>query len=245
MDLLTDLKNPLWEYENVVYCYTNKINGKKYVGQVTRKLRKRHMEHLRNNLVVDIPIRKYGVDNFSLNIIHIAETLDELNYFEKFYIKLFNCFANNGNGYNVSSGGGNGNNFIGKTEDEMKLIRRKMSENHCDCFGENNNFYGKTHSDETKKKIGNANRNRKNNGVSESNRTRFYKQETKDKIAQKHMLKIIQMDMDGNFIKEWNFIKEASCVLGVDNSCITKCCKGKRKSCGGFTWKYSTDIKGS
>lgn len=59
------------------------------------------------------------------------------------------------------------------------------------------------------------------------------------------MLKIIQMDMDGNFIKEWNSIKEASCVLGIDNSCITKCCKGKRKSCGGFTWKYSTDIKGS
>lgn len=33
--------------------------------------------------------------------------------------------------------------------------------------------------------------------------------------------------------------KEASCRLGIDDSAITKCCKGKRKTAGGYHWQYA------
>ena len=46
--------------------------------------------------------------------------------------------------------------------------------------------------------------------------------------------KVLQYDLDGNFIREWNCIKET----GIDSSHIINCCKGKRKSAGGYKWRY-------
>ena len=50
--------------------------------------------------------------------------------------------------------------------------------------------------------------------------------------------KILQYSKSGEFIREWQSAAEVERVLGIDNSNITKCCKGKRKSAGGFVWKY-------
>lgn len=48
-----------------------------------------------------------------------------------------------------------------------------------------------------------------------------------------------QLDLDGNFIKAWECIKDASKELKLCDSSISYCCKGKRKTCGGFRWIYS------
>lgn len=49
---------------------------------------------------------------------------------------------------------GENNPFYGKKHTEE--TRRKMSENHYDCSGENNTFYGKKHTKETRKRISDA-----------------------------------------------------------------------------------------
>ena len=152
MNLLEDVNNPLWKSKNVIYLYTNKINGKKYVGQVngkTKNLNIRHKRHMNDNLVVDIALRKHGIENFSLEIIHFGETLEELNYFERYYIKYYNTLAKNNNGYNVSSGGAKGNPLAGKTEEEIKEISKKKSESKK---GENNPNWGKKQSEESNEK---------------------------------------------------------------------------------------------
>jgi group I intron endonuclease len=50
-------------------------------------------------------------------------------------------------------------------------------------------------------------------------------------------------DLDGNYIDTYESISEAAKALGLGKvrSHITSCCKGKRRSCGGFIWKYSED----
>ena len=48
---------------------------------------------------------------------------------------------------------------------------------------------------------------------------------------------VLQYDLKGNFIKEWNSIIEAKREVGDIK--ISECCKGKRKSAGGFVWRYS------
>ncbi len=53
-----------------------------------------------------------------------------------------------------------------------------------------------------------------------------------------HIKPILQFDLKGNFIREWNSIIEAERVLKIFQTNIIKCCKGKYKSCGGFIWKY-------
>lgn len=51
--------------------------------------------------------------------------------------------------------------------------------------------------------------------------------------------KIIQYDLQGNFIKEWNSQKEASSQLGINQGSISNCCKGKAPTVGGYVWKFS------
>lgn len=54
--------------------------------------------------------------------------------------------------------------------------------------------------------------------------------------------KVLQYDLNGKFIKEWKSIKEASRILKIDNSCISKCCYHKRNKCGGYIWRFYEEV---
>ncbi len=48
---------------------------------------------------------------------------------------------------------------------------------------------------------------------------------------------VIQLDMDGKFIKKWVGQSEAARALGLYQTNIYHTCEGNHKSCGGFKWK--------
>jgi len=48
--------------------------------------------------------------------------------------------------------------------------------------------------------------------------------------------KVKQYDLQGNFIKEWISISEASRELNIHQKNIRACCKNKRKTAGGYIW---------
>lgn len=48
---------------------------------------------------------------------------------------------------------------------------------------------------------------------------------------------IIQYDKEMNFIKEWDSATDASVKLGMDNSSISACVRGKLKSFHGYIWQ--------
>ena len=50
--------------------------------------------------------------------------------------------------------------------------------------------------------------------------------------------KILQYSKSGEFIREWQGAREVERVLGIDNSHINACCRGKQKSAYGFIWRY-------
>ena len=49
---------------------------------------------------------------------------------------------------------------------------------------------------------------------------------------------VIQMDKNGNYIREYSCIKYASDLTGVSQNHISSVCTGKRKSAGGFIWAH-------
>lgn len=53
--------------------------------------------------------------------------------------------------------------------------------------------------------------------------------------------KIDQYDLSDNFIKTWFNCGDIEKYLNLDHSNIIKCCKGKRKQCGGYIWKYNQE----
>lgn len=50
---------------------------------------------------------------------------------------------------------------------------------------------------------------------------------------------VFQYDKQGCFIKKWDSAVDAERILGVDSCHISACCNGKRKSAGGFIWRFA------
>ena len=52
---------------------------------------------------------------------------------------------------------------------------------------------------------------------------------------------IIQLKLDGTFIKEFISIREAERITKIHSSTISRVCKNTRKSAGGYLWEYKKD----
>lgn len=123
----------------IIYKITNKINNKIYIGQTIESLEKRWSRHnwkctkSRNAMAITNAIIKYGKENFIIEQIDYANTIEELNNKEVYYIDYFNTMSPNG--YNLKTGGDNK-----RLSDETK---KKISEGNK----------GKKRTEETKKKL--------------------------------------------------------------------------------------------
>lgn len=53
---------------------------------------------------------------------------------------------------------------------------------------------------------------------------------------------ILQFTKDGKLIKKWDSIIDVQNELGIKQSNICKCLKGKINSIGGYQWKYYDDV---
>lgn len=49
---------------------------------------------------------------------------------------------------------------------------------------------------------------------------------------------VLQLDPEGNVIKEWDCMIDAARALGIRQGGISNCCAGRTFSCGGFGWKF-------
>jgi hypothetical protein len=127
--------------------------------------------------------------------------------------------------------------------------RKKKSESNK---GKDGFWKGKSHSDETKSKMKKARKNviltkERNDKISQSKKGQYHTEETKLKIKNNKLGKstlkqkpVLQYDLEGNFIREWEKIKYACEALNKinDTSSITSCCRGKQKTAFGYIWKY-------
>lgn len=114
-----------------IYVYTNKIDGKQYVGKSIdiEKRRKGHLHKVQcgDNSLFHNALRKHGENGFYFQVIEecSADTLDER---ERFYIKkLGSAYPN---GYNLTEGGDGGNMFLRRSREQMEETRKKMSVSH-------------------------------------------------------------------------------------------------------------------
>ncbi len=127
----------------VIYLLINKITGKMYVGQTVQTLAERFKQHAQADSLIGKAIRKYGKENFTIEVIEECETREQLNEREIFWIAFFNCKTPNG--YNCTDGGDSGWSHTAET-------RARMSAAHT----------GTHLSEETRKKIAKAQIGNKN-----------------------------------------------------------------------------------
>ena len=111
-----------------IYKITNKINGKCYIGQ-SINIKQRWKNHKKDAFWKDGPeyqyplyraIRKYGIDNFSFEVIEECTT-DLLNDKEIYYIALYKS-NDNSLGYNQNTGGQLNSHNLKLTDDDVSKI---------------------------------------------------------------------------------------------------------------------------
>ena len=200
----------------IIYKITNKINGKVYVGQTARSLNIRWAQHISasNNgskLHLHCAIRKYGVDNFIVEVIDTATSKEELDCKEKYWISYFGSTDNN-IGYNCSYGGESNPMDFQPTKDfhDKRMrdfsVRSKISKSMLD-YRKNNPFTVDTREKISKKMIGNK------NGAG-----KIRPKEAVEATSTAHMKTVYCVDTNNNIVAEFNSVKEAAqWVAGMRN----------------------------
>ena len=114
-----------------IYKITNVQNNKVYIGQTIRPVEQRFHRHINDalNNILDThfarAIRKYGKESFIIEVIDTANSQEELNQKEQYWIRFYNSVNE---GYNetdaISKCGGN--TYRSKTDEEMNIIKDKI-----------------------------------------------------------------------------------------------------------------------
>lgn len=166
-----------------IYMTENLINHKKYIGQ---KKSNKFLEnkYLGSGTYLKNAIKKYGKENFKVCLIDTAESFEELNEKEIYYISKYNA-VNSDEFYNMSTGGvlfGQGH-ILHHTYETKQRISKANS-------GKNNKFFGHKHSEETKEKLRNAWKQRKLIPVSDETRRKMSESRKGKKFTDEHKRKI-------------------------------------------------------
>lgn len=233
------------EFTGYIYSITNMLNGHKYIGK-TNDVERRWREHRYGNggtSILNKAFKKYGIDNFLFEIIaqipfnNTDELNDVLNQLEVYYISLYNTLKE---GYNATAGG-EGISFYHHSEETKQKISRGqigkiLSEEHKEkCRIAN---LGNHHTEDAKYKITQALLNRDHaiyEKMADKLRGKTRNHEMIMKAAEKRRKPVLQYDMQGNFIQEFEAASQAGFGRGTN---ITACCKGKILSACGFIWRY-------
>jgi hypothetical protein len=76
--------------------------------------------------------------------------------------------------------------------------------------------------------------------ISNSKKGKSRSQEVRSRISQAQSITIVQLTLQGHFIREWKSAVEAATYLGIHPNPIRGCCKGQCKSAGGYRWGYKS-----
>lgn len=121
---------------NYIYCYVNKINQHKYVGQ-TNNLNRRIREHKScaynsksssYNDLIHCKIREYGIENFDIEILEklYYDDVDKVNERERYWIKEKESYCGYSKGYNMDLGGGKRAYSSIISDNQLQLIKQDI-----------------------------------------------------------------------------------------------------------------------
>lgn len=209
-----------------IYKIENLINGKIYIGQsvdIQYRFRNHKSESFNPksnayDTAIHRAIRKYGVDNFSFDVIEECDQ-DKLREREVYWINYYQSF---GNGYNLTSGG------EGVPTVNIKQTQ-KLWDNGLSIKEIAQNLNCQQH---TVIRILES--------YDKYSKQESYKRGREN--ARKKMNKtVLQYDLYGVFIQKYESIEAASIATNIKRNNISSALTGKVLSAGGYQWTYDGD----
>jgi hypothetical protein len=169
-------------------------------------------------------------------ILEYVDDISKLNEREEYWLKHFDA-ANNLLYYNKTN---RSRGWSKVTKEQKEKISKSKLGTKMSLESSNKKrkkMLGKPkHTEESKKRIGLKNKHPKPDGFKEKLKKPKTKEHCKN-ISKTKSKPILQYDLEGNFIKEWESGKIAAEILNLNQSCINDAVKGKLKKSGGYIWK--------
>lgn len=125
-----------------IYKITNLLDGMIYIGKCEKPINK-SQSYFGSGLKITKAIKKHGKENFEKEILYECSSVDELNEKECEFIQQYNSTDRNV-GYNIAKGG-QGGDLKSNHPEKQRII--------LNCSGTANHFFGKHHTEETKRRI--------------------------------------------------------------------------------------------
>lgn len=211
-----------------IYCISNTVNGKKYVGQ-SRNIKERWRHHVclldankHDNKHLQYAWNKYGRDAFEFSILETFENDKLLDDAEMDWISKLNSFED---GYNMTLGGGGQAGRYLTAEQREHLSRINT--------GSLNPNYGLKRSEATKKKMSEAMKS-----IPHTPHTEEWKTAVSQKLKGKRKPwfdKPVIWTETGQMFQN---IKEASKKTGYNYASISAVCRGTRNSLYGQHFNF-------
>lgn len=236
-----------------IYKITNLVNNKCYIGQTIRSVEKRWSEHkysVKSNYynfdhsILHKALKKYGIDNFSVEILEKVNTLEELDEKERFYITKFDSLSPNG--YNTETGGNKNKKLSFITISKIKLTRKRKPVIATNLITKEETFY---------------------NSILETRKDGFWDKEVKEccdnvidmykgfsfryanedpknvkfREVKRKSIPIIGTNIDTNEVKIYTSISQAG-KDGFDRKSIKLCLDKIQKQHKNYIWKYKEEV---
>lgn len=238
-----------FEHKSGIYMCTCDVNGKSYVGQSQDvKLRKcHHLSELRGgyhfNEYLQRAYNKYKEYNFSWTVLEYCDE-DQLDDREMYWIAYYDTYRN---GFNANEGGKASRNFDrtddfkAKISEILKDVWAEADERRTEfsqrMMGKNNPMYGRTGS--LNPAYG-QDHSGENNGMFGKHHT----EEAKELNRQAHLgaknknsKPVICVETGEMFASQG----EVKRLTGINDTSVNKCCRGVKKTAGGYHWRYATE----
>ena len=206
-----------------VYCHTNKLNGKRYVGITSQKPEEswNNGQGYKSQSLFYNAIKKYGWHNFTHEILYTGLSANEASALEKKLISEWKS-SDKRYGYNVQLGGLKGSRMNDAT-------KKKLSE-------------------ATKKQMTPAAREYLRQCTLKQIATKGHptlghkcSEDKKKKIAASHKFhskEIEQYSLEGKLIATYPSLHAMERVTGCFRCAVINYIKGKSNYCYGYHWKY-------
>jgi group I intron endonuclease len=227
----------------IIYKITNNITSQIYIGSsiVIKDRIRRHFKDLKANkhhsLKMQRSYNKYGKESFHIEyLITVPEQYRQK--IEQWFLDNNECYFNNEKIVGKPS--------IGRirSEEEKEKLRKRMLGNELWKLN-------KPMSKEGRESISKSSKNRKWTKEQKEKlsiaklgnlgrKGQPHKESTKQKISinSPKKKKVLQFELNGNFIKKWDSVIEAAKTLNISKESIQSCCNNKNKTGHGYIWRY-------
>ena len=231
----------------IVYCITNKINGKRYIGSDSND----NPKYYGSGVYIKKAIKKYGKGNFHKETLCRTNDIEMMKNLEEYFINFTNAYLSplfyNATKYSVGvskctwknsiSEKNKGNKYnLGKShsqETKDKISNSNRGNTHTDYFKElkRKKAIGNTYA------LGNKLTKEQKEKISHSkiNHPCYLDPKRNEKIREKNSKPVLQYNMKGEFIREHKSQTEACIYIGAKG--MAHALKDFNKSCKGFRFK--------